>query len=80
MKYGRNHMIHESVVIRQKTAILFVFNISETDLDTHNILFEDAREKDRPKQIEFMGIPFIIKKNLKRKNLIALFELREIDH
>ena len=56
-------MIHESVVIRQKTAILFFFNISETDLDTHNILFEDAREKDRPKQIEFMGIPFIIKKN-----------------
>ena len=44
MKYGRNHMIHESVIIRQKTAILFVFNISEIDLDTHKLLFEDARE------------------------------------
>ena len=26
----------------------------------HKLLFEDVRGKDRPKQIEFMGIPFII--------------------
>ena len=41
-------------------TILFVFNISEIDIDTHKLLFEDVRVKDRPKQIEFIGIPFII--------------------
>ena len=29
-------------------------------IDTHKLLSEDVRVKDRPKQIEFMGIPFII--------------------
>ena len=41
-------------------TILFVFNISEINIDTRNLLFEDVRVKDRPRQIEFMGIPFII--------------------
>ena len=44
----------------QYFRILFVFNISEIDIDTHKLLFEDVRVKDRPKQIEFMGILFII--------------------
>ena len=44
----------------QYFRILFVFNISEIDIDTHKLLFEDVRVKDRLKQIEFMGIPFII--------------------
>ena len=65
MKYGRNHMIHESVIIRQKTAILFVFNISEIDLDTHKLLFEGIRGKDLPKRMKFMGTPFIIMGNKK---------------
>ena len=63
MKYSSNHVIHESVVIRQKTAILFV--LFEIYLDTHKLLFQDVRGKDRPKQIEFMGIPFIIMGNRK---------------
>ena len=29
-------------------------------MDTQKLLFEDVRVKDRPNQIEFMGIPFII--------------------
>ena len=33
---------------------------SEIDIDTHKLLFEDVRIKDRPKQIEFKGIPFMI--------------------
>ena len=30
------------------------------NIDTHKLLFEDVRVKDRLKQIEFMDIPFII--------------------
>ena len=30
------------------------------NIDTHKLLFEDVRVKDHLKQIEFMGIPFII--------------------
>ena len=41
-------------------TILLVFNISEIDIDTHKLLFEDVIVKHRPKQIELMGIPFII--------------------
>ena len=41
-------------------TILFVFNISEIDIDTNKLLFEDVRVKDRPKHIAFMGTPFII--------------------
>ena len=46
-------------------TILFVFNVSKIDIDTHKLLFEDVRVKDCPKEIEFMGILFIImsKKN-----------------
>ena len=40
-------------------AILFVFNISEIDINTHKLLFEDVRVKDGPKQIEFMAISII---------------------
>ena len=39
--------------ILYKTFCLF-------DIDTHKLLFEEVRVKDRPKQIEFVGIPFII--------------------
>ena len=40
--------------------MLFIFNISEIDINTRKLLFEDIKKKDRPKQIEFMGITFII--------------------
>ena len=50
LKYDSNHMF----------TILFLFYISEIDIDTHKLLFTTAKVKDLPKQIEFMGIPFII--------------------
>ena len=45
--------------ILSNTLQYFLFNISEIDIDTQKLLFEDVRVKDRPKQIEFMVIPFI---------------------
>ena len=43
-----------------KYTILPVFDISEIDIDTHKLLFEDVRVNDRPKQMELIGILFII--------------------
>lgn len=56
--------------------VFFVFNAPKIDIDSHKLLFEDIRVKDRLKQIELMGIPLII---MARKNLSTLMELTEID-
>ena len=40
--------------------MFLIFNISEIDINTHKLLLEDGRVKDRPRQIKFMDIPLII--------------------